>query len=65
MRFLWYTPWYSSQPASVFVPDRYDPAKAPRLYQPAVVNGVNVALDPITNQSLPNVFVGSFVPGNR
>ena len=63
MRFLWYTPWYSTQPASVFVPDRYDPAKAPRLYQPAVVNGANVALDPVTNQTLPNVFVGSFVPG--
>jgi hypothetical protein len=62
VRFLWYTPWYSSQPASVFVPDRYDPAKAPRLYQPAVVNGANVALDPVTGQTLPNVFVGSFVP---
>jgi hypothetical protein len=62
MRFLWYTPWYSSQPASVFVPERYDPAKAPRLYQPAVVNGANVALDPVTGQTLPNVFVGSFVP---
>ena len=47
VRFLWYTPWYSSQPAAVFVPDRYDPAKAPRLYQPAVVNGANVALDPV------------------
>ena len=63
VRFLWYQPWYSTQPASVFVPERYDPAKAPRLYQPAVVNGVNVALDPVTGQTLPNVFVGSFVPG--
>ena len=63
VRFLWYTPWYSSQPAAVFVPDRYDPAKAPRLYQPAVVNGANVALDPVTGQTLPNVYVGSFVPG--
>jgi hypothetical protein len=62
VRFLWYTPWYSTQPAAVFVPERYDPAKAPRLYQPAVVDGVNVALDPVTNQKLPNVFVGSFVP---
>jgi hypothetical protein len=63
VRFLWYTPWYSTQPASVFVPERYDPAKAPRLYQPAVVNGANVALDSVTGQTLPNVFVGSFVPG--
>jgi hypothetical protein len=63
MRFLWYTPWYSTQPAAVFVPARYDPAKAPRLYEPAVVNGANVALDPVTGQTRPNVFVGSFVPG--
>jgi hypothetical protein len=63
VRFLWYTPWYSEQPAAVFVPERYDPAKAPRLYQPGVVNGANVAFDPITGVSLPNVFVGSFVPG--
>ncbi len=62
VRFLWYTPWYSTQPASVFVPARYDPAKAPRLYQPARINNVNVALDPVTGQTLPNVFVGSFVP---
>ena len=63
IRFLWYEPWHSTQPAAVFVPERYDPSKAPRLYQPARVNGVNVALDPVTGQTLPNVFVGSFVPG--
>jgi hypothetical protein len=63
VRFLWYTPWYSTQPAAVFVPERYDPAKAPRLYEPAVVNDANVALDPVTGQTLPNVFVGSLVPG--
>jgi hypothetical protein len=47
----------------VFVPERYDPSKAPRLYQPARINGVNLALDPVTGQTLPNVFVGAFVPG--
>ena len=50
MRFLWYTPWYSTQPAAVFVPERYDPAKAPRLYQPARINNVNVAFDPVTGE---------------
>jgi hypothetical protein len=64
MRFLWYTPWYSTQPAAVFVPERYDPAKAARLYQPARINNVNVALDPVTGQTLPNIFVGTFVPGS-
>jgi Carboxypeptidase regulatory-like domain/TonB-dependent Receptor Plug Domain len=63
VRFLWYTPWYSTQPAAVFVPERYDPAKAPRLYQPARINNTNVAFDPVTGQTLANVFVGSFVPG--
>jgi hypothetical protein len=63
MRFLWYQPWYTKLPAAVFVPDRYDPARAPRLYEPARINNANVALDPVTGQVLPNVFVGSFVPG--
>ena len=27
------------------------------------VNNVNVALDPVTGQTLPNAFVGTFVPG--
>jgi hypothetical protein len=63
VRFLWYTPWYSSQPAAVFVPERYDRSRAPRLYEPAVVNGQNVGLDPATGQTVPNVFVGTFVPG--
>lgn len=63
VRFLWYEPWHSTQPAAVFVPERYDPARAPRLYQPARINNATVAFDPVTGQSLPNVFVGSFVPG--
>jgi hypothetical protein len=63
VRFLWFKPWYTKLPAATFVAGRYDPAKAPRLYQPARVNGVNVALDPVTGQTKPNIFVGSFVPG--
>ena len=63
VRFLWYTPWYSTQPAAVFVPERYDPARAPRMYEPARINNVNVARDPVTGEVRPNVFVGSFVPG--
>ena len=63
VRFLWYEPWYSTQPAAVFVPERYDPAKAPRLYQPARINNQNVAFDPVTGDIRANVFVGSFVPG--
>ena len=35
VRFLWYTPWQSSQPAAVFVPERYDASKVARMYQRA------------------------------
>jgi len=63
VRFLWFKPWYTKLPAATFVAGRYEPAKAPRLYQPARVNGINVALDPVTGQTKPNIFVGSFVPG--
>jgi hypothetical protein len=62
-RFLYYNPWYSTLETAVFVPERYDPASAPRLYQPARINNQNVAFDPVTGQVRPNVFVGSFVPG--
>jgi hypothetical protein len=63
VRFVNYTPWYSTLPAAEFVPERWDPALAPRLYEPARINGQNVAFDPVTGETKPNVFVGSFVPG--
>jgi len=63
MRFLYYQPWYSQLETAVFVPERYDPANAPRLYAPARINGQNVAFDPATGEVRPNIFVGSFVPG--
>ena len=37
--------------------------KAPRLYQPAIVNGTRVAFDPVTGQSLNPIFIGAYVPG--
>ena len=63
VRMLWFKPWYTKLPAATFVPERYDPARAPRLYQPARVNNANVALDPVTGAVKPNIYVGSFVPG--
>jgi hypothetical protein len=64
VRFLWYTPWWSTQPSAVFAPERYDASKVARMYQPARINNVNVALDPVTGQTLPNIFVGTFVPNS-
>jgi len=64
VRFLWYTPWWSTQPSAVFVPERYDASKVARMYQPARINNVNVAFDPVTGDTLPNIFVGTFVPNS-
>jgi Carboxypeptidase regulatory-like domain/TonB-dependent Receptor Plug Domain len=63
-RFLYYSSfWRPDGLVSNFDPTRYDPAKAPRLYQPALVNGQRVAFDPVTGQSLNASYIGTFVPG--
>jgi len=49
--------------ASTFVLSKWDPAKAPRLYQPALINGVRSAFDPVTGQALPAYDIGLIVPG--
>lgn len=48
---------------STFVPSRYDPAKAPRLYVPALNAGQRIALDTVTRQQLPASYIGNVVPG--
>jgi outer membrane receptor protein involved in Fe transport len=64
LRFLWYQPYYrSDDQTSNFVPSLYDPKKAPRLYQPAIVNGRRMALDPVTGQVLNAIYIGAYVPG--
>ena len=64
VRFLFYTPYsQANRRTAAFVPDRYDPAKAPRLYYPAVIGGKSVAIDKVTGQVLDQVYVGTFVPG--
>jgi hypothetical protein len=64
-RFLWYAPyWRVDDRVANFDPARYNPAQAPRLYQPAIVNGTRVAYDPVTRQVLHSVYIGAFVPGS-
>jgi hypothetical protein len=64
IRTAWYQPQYDvSLQASTFVLSQWSAASAPRLYQPAMVNGVRSAFDPTTNQSLPAAFIGFIVPG--
>ncbi len=63
-RFLWYSPyWRPDNQVANFDPAKYDPSQAPRLYQPAIINGARVAYDPVTAQSLNPIFIGAFVPG--
>ena len=49
---------------AAFVPDRWDASRAPRLFRPAVVNGVRVGFDQITGQVVPSTLIGFLVPGS-
>ncbi|HEX2457616.1 MAG TPA: carboxypeptidase regulatory-like domain-containing protein [Vicinamibacterales bacterium] len=63
VRFLLYSPYYRADDLiSNFEPSTYDPSKAPRLYVPATVNGTRVALDPVTGQTLNQIYIGAYVP---
>ncbi len=65
IRFYYITPT-SSQGDKVpqFEPGQFNAAQAPQLYQPAVVNGVRVARNPLTNETQPFVYVGRLVPNS-
>lgn len=63
LRISWYQPQYdASLQASTFVLSAWDPAKAPRLYTPQLVNGVRSAVDVTTGQVLPAANIGLEVP---
>jgi Carboxypeptidase regulatory-like domain/TonB-dependent Receptor Plug Domain len=65
LRIAWYQPQYdASLQASTFVLSNWNPAKAPRLYQPTLVNGKKAAIDPVTGQTLPASDIGYEVPGS-
>ncbi len=64
VRFYHDPPQYDSrQLISSFSPAAWDPATAPVLIRPAVVNGKNVGIDPITGTVYGQGQVGDFVPG--
>jgi hypothetical protein len=66
MRFYWIQPQYDQAlQTSTFLPERYDPSKAVRLYRPAFdANNVRVAIDPVTGQMLPESAIGKIVPNS-
>jgi len=64
LRLAWYSHYrHESGGASAFSLERYDPSKAPRLYYPALVNGVRVGRDTVTGATVPAVLIGALVPG--
>jgi hypothetical protein len=64
LRLAWYSHYrHESGGASAFSLERYDPAKAPRLYFPALVNTVRVGRDLVTGATVPAVLIGAQVPG--
>jgi hypothetical protein len=64
MRFSWYTPYSDTHNQdSSFIPSLYNPAQAPRLYYPTLVNGVRMGIDKATNNIVPALLIGAFVPG--
>jgi hypothetical protein len=65
LRFQWIQPQFdAAEQTATFLPERWAAAQAPRLYVPARVNGVNVALDTVTNQSFPTTYLGKIVAGS-
>ena len=66
VRFYYMTPqWDVSKGVSNFLPGQYNPANAAVLYQPAIVNGVKVGLDPTTGQTVDARFIGRLTPGSN
>ncbi len=65
VRFYWMQQSHDTKnQTSNFLPDEYVASLAPRLYYPATVNGVKVALDRVTGQTMPASAIGRIVPGS-
>ena len=49
-----------------FEPDKWNPSTAPLLYQPAIVNGARVAINPLegTSKTYPLVYLNRLVPNS-
>jgi hypothetical protein len=64
VRFTWALPQSpNNDNAGNFIPYLYNPAKAPALYAPAMVNGQKVTINPITGATVtPAVLAGLLVP---
>ena len=60
-RFSWFTPWKVNKGLGAeFVESRYDPTAVPPLYQPVLVNGARMAMNPTTGAIQPEVYIGAY-----
>lgn len=67
VRFTWYNPMYARYDGqqALLALDRYEPAKAPMLYRPALdAKGKRVGQNPLTGELVAPVLIGAFVPGS-
>lgn len=65
LRFVWYNQWYHARnEAAAWDPALYDIAKAPTLYRPIGTPQGRRAVNPRTNEILPAVFIGAYVPNS-
>ncbi|MFN7938215.1 MAG: carboxypeptidase regulatory-like domain-containing protein [Bryobacteraceae bacterium] len=63
VRFNYFTQWtHKTKKAAALVLDNYDRAKAPLLYYPITTPQGRRAVNPRTNEILPAVFIGAFIP---
>jgi hypothetical protein len=65
LRFTKFSPWRVTDGAAAALAfERFDPARAPRLIQPALNNGVRVGRNPITGAFVPAVLISSYAPNS-
>jgi hypothetical protein len=59
----WYQrPYSRTGQVAIWAPSLYQASAAPTLFQPAIVKGVRMAVDPLTGQPYPAAYIGGFVP---
>jgi hypothetical protein len=65
LRFYYIQPQFDADlQTSTFIAADWDPNKAPRLFQPAIINGTRSGFDPVTGQVVAATFIGRLVPNS-
>jgi len=65
LRFYYIQPQYDADlQTSTFLPDLWSSSNAPRLFQPAIINGVRSGFDPVTGTAVASTFIGRIVPNS-